>query len=75
MGLPNVYLISPSSVKPHPNPATKKKGKHCTYSILNRVNVISNVSSGSPEKNGNDVTNHIENQDDCLAELVEAQTV
>ena len=43
--------------------------------LLHNLPVIANVSSGAPKKNVNDVTNHIENQDDCHAEPVEAQTV
>ena len=49
--------------------------RYLVAGVLNRVNVFSNVSSGAPEKNVNDVTDHIENQGDCLAEPFEAQTV
>jgi len=41
---------------------------------LKLISVISNGSSGVPEKNGNDVAVHSKNQVDCHAELVEAQT-
>lgn len=49
--------------------------RYLVIEVSKQVNVLSNVSSGTPEKNGDDVANHIENQDDCLPEPVEAQTV
>ena len=34
------------------------------------MNDFANGSSGAPEKNGDDETNHIENQDNCHAEAL-----
>ena len=41
--------------------------------LLQNLAVIANVSSGTPEKKGNDVIFNIENQQGCHAEPVEAQ--
>ena len=40
------------------------------FHLLQNHCVISNVSSGAPEKNGNDVTVHLKHQPDCLAEAL-----